>query len=477
MDEKKHRYRILLLRMLSSAAICSYIYAGIATLRTMLFSDDGSDKAILFYILCACLAFISGSILFDNSRFAARKPSKSRAAQFAAYMFGDRNIGGTLAAAAAWLMILIPAAAAFLICRQYGTARILFEIIVVIPAYVVPLRHSKKAPAEILSNTGLGVGLFILTVCLELPYLYNRLKYLRPRHFGVMYFLIFAYMIVNNYENIQKNIYNKKVEKSILPRNIRRFNTTMVCVMFALLFLLFNLKAEVLWLIDFAGKVIGFAVKGLIWIIGKIIPDTEHIGGVIPEGTTGPLPGMEAQPPSPLLNLVFNTVKYFLLLYLAYRLIMLIISKMPAIAAKLAEWARRLFGIRTSDENVHESEFIDITETIMPEKVSAERKRKAKRQRSVKKLKKIADPVQRIRYMYGLILDMLAMHGIMPAVSDTTSEIISKADCSEAAGRGLVPFTKIYDQVRYGEIKPDDEMLSRAEECFEGVCSTWERKK
>jgi len=443
----------------------------------MLFSDDGTYTALALYAFCAGLAFLAGSILLDSDRFSARKVSDAKATGFVSFMLNGSSIGSTLAAAAAWLMITIPAAAAFLIYRQQGTARLLFETAVIVPAYIIPLRHSRKAPADILRNTGLYIGLFVLTVCLELPYFNDRLEHLRPWHFSALYFLIFAYLIIRNHENIEENIYNKKhIEKSILPKNMRRFNTTLVCIVFALIFLMFNLKKVVMWLMDLAGKIVSAVIRAIVWLMERITPDSGHTEEIIPDKASG-LPEMSAQPPSPLLNLVFNILKYFILLYLTYRLVLLIISKLPAIAAKLAELARRLFGIRGSAQNFHESEYVDVTETVLPQKVYTERKRRTKKRRSVKKLRKIADPVQRIRYMYGLILDNLAMYGVMPSASDTTNEILDKASGSEAIDRGIIPFTEIYDKVRYGEIKPDVEMLARAEELYEGVCGVGESGK
>ncbi len=461
------------MRLLSSMAVSAYICACAVTLRTILFADDGGSVSFLLYIFSVGLAYTLGNLLLDYPRNMPSRLSQTKAVRFIVFMLDIKNIDRTLAASTTWFMLVIPAAAALVIYRQHDILRILFELSVLMTAYIVSLKYSKKAPTKILTDSKLYTGLFILTVCLELPYLNDRLLHLRPWHFGALYLLIFAYLVVKNQEDIDNNIYEKKhIEKSVLPGNLRRFNTFMICIVFLFIMLLFNLKPVVIWLLNLAKRIIGIVISAILWLMEQILPDAGQVEGGMSAAPQLP-PDMGVQPPTPLWDLFFNVLKNFILLYLAYRLILLIVSKIPVIASKVAGWIKRLFEIRRANTPQQESDYVDITETVLPERAAVIKNTKSKK-RTIKALRKITDPVQRVRYMYGLILDMLAMRGINPRPADTTSEIADKAHTAVSDGfrAGLPPFTAIYERVRYGETQPDNETLARAQAYFGRLCGT-----
>ena len=174
-------------------------------------------------------------------------------------------------------------------------------------------------------------------------------------------------------------------------------------------------------------------------------------------------------PPSPYLNLIFNILKYFIAFYLLYRLVPVIVRNLPVIASKLAALFRKLFRIKKKTEPTWNPSYVDVAEIVLPERrgktVRVARRRK---RRTARHLRKITDPTEKIRYMYGLILDILPARGIKPEASDTTAEILSKTAREKDLG-GLHPFTAIYDKVRYGDAVPDNETLGKAEEYYTGT--------
>ena len=199
-------------------------------------------------------------------------------------------------------------------------------------------------------------------------FLIDRLALLRPWFFGALYFLIFIYLIVRNQEDIDENIYEKKyVEKSVLPKNLRRFNTVSVIFVFLVILILSNFRAVVSKLLYLAGRLIGIVVGAFFWLLDQISTDTVVTeGGSMSEPAAPAL--MDVKPPSPYMNLIFNILQYSVVLYLTYKLAWVIIKNIPAIAAKLADMLKKLFRIKKSKGDYVESDYVDVTETVLPQK-------------------------------------------------------------------------------------------------------------
>jgi len=453
--------RTTLLRMLSLLAVNMYIYALVATIRTILYLDDGGIVSALIYACGSITACLSSSLLAGSPPGFAVNLSGTKTFRFIAYALRIRQMDRVIASLSSWLVIAVPAVLTFIISGSAGGLRPLFESAAVCFGYIVSLKLARKAPARILGGVGFCVGLIILVACLELHYMTDVVSYLRPWLFGALYFLIFAYLIVRNQHDIDENLYNKKfVEKSLLPKNLRRVNTVLATFVFLLVLLLSNFKTVVERLLSLVGKLVRIVFQAILRFIEQIGPDAAE--PEITEITEDLMEsGMEqVPPPSPYLNLVINVVQYFIVLYLAYKLVVLFILKMPAIASTLAGLFRKLFSIKTEPADDEESDYIDTSEIVLPEREDKGGRRFRKRKRrTVRHLRKIKDPAERIRYMYGLILDTLPLRGVMPLPSDTTGEILAKA----GGTGGLHPFIAIYDQVRYGGMVPDQETLAKAE--------------
>lgn len=461
-NKAKPGVRMILLRLLSSLAVNMYVYSGFAFIRTILFYDDGGFTSVMLYACSILPAYLAGSLLNSKTPYFAGRLAGTKAFRFIAYALGIRRMDRTIATLTSWFIIVVPAAAVIMFHWEYGVLKLLYESAAVCCAYIITLKHTQMAPADIMSDGSLYAGLFILGVCLELPFLIDRLAYLRPWFFGALYFLIFIYLVVRNQEDIDENIYEKKyVEKSVLPKNLRRFNTVSVIFVFLVILILSNFRAVVSKLLYLAGRLIGIVVGAFFWLLDQISTDTVVTeGGSMSEPVAPAL--MDVKPPSPYMNLIFNILQYSVVLYLTYKLAWVIIKNIPAIAAKLADMLKKLFRIKKSKGDYVESDYVDVTETVLPQKKEPAARSRGRGKRTARQLRKIKDPAERIRYMYGLILDMLPVRGIRPRSTDTTGEILVRASCAEDLN-SLHPFTEIYDRVRYGGTVPDKETLTRAE--------------
>jgi len=455
-------FRTALLRLLSSLAVNMYIYALATTVRTILFYDDGGAASVLVYACGFLAAYLSGCLLAGRSPYIARKLSRTKVSRFIAYALDIRRMDRAIASLAAWSVLTVPAALPFAIFRGDGILKPLLESAAACCAFIVTFRHTRMEPADIIGGGGFYAGLLILGGCLEVHHLAEIVTYLRPWFFRALYFLIFAYLVVRNQDDIDENIYNKKfVEKSILPKNLRRVNTGAAIFIFLVLLFLSNFKAVVSGLIHLAGRFVRTIIIAVVSFLGQVTPDA---GGSGMSETEELVPQLGEAPPSPYLDLVFNILKYFIVLYLSYKLVFLIISKIPAIVPALAKFLKKLFRIRTDKQDFEESDYIDEAEIVLPERTERDSRGARKRKRRTgRQLRKIKDPSERVRYMYGLILDALPLRGVKPLPSDTTAEILAKAGGTD----GLHPFTAIYDHVRYGGMVPDKETLAEAEAHYE----------
>ncbi len=464
-ENKKMNIRVIMLRILSVLAVNAFVYAGFTMLRASIFHDDGGITSVVLYAVVICLAHTAG-ILFSSTRPAIlNRAVKTKFFRFISFMLNIKDNELFISSSAIWGLIIVPVAAVFIVYGGNGPGRSFFELLPAAAAYIISVKQSRLAPSRIMSSASLFIGMTIMVICLELPYLISRLMYLRPPYFAVSYFLIFAFLIVKNQEDIEKQIFSKKhIDKSVLPRNLRRFNAMAAGFIFLFTMLLFNLKAVVMYLMDIARQIIQLVFYFFGWLIDKLI--TGRSSGL--EANQGNLNAMPVQQPMPIFNLIINIVMYFVILYISYRLLLSIVVRVPAAVSKIIGALKKLFKMNISNEANVEADFIDTTETVMPD-VKNMVSRVTKKRGRAKKLSQITDPAEKVRRMYGNILGRLPLYGIKPEAADTTAEILAKAAGAVEVQESLSPFTEIYDQVRYGEMMPDSETLARAEKHYLGV--------
>jgi hypothetical protein len=477
--------RSVILRILATVGVNLYVYSGFLTLRALLFGTHGGSKSLLLFIATGVSGFAAGRLLLGGKPPFLSAVSSSRTVKFITFMLNVRNREKFIAAFSAWILILLPLAAAVLIYGGSGAARVLFELLPIMAAYIVALKHSRLGAAHIMSNASVYSGFFILVVSLEMTNIsaifFSDVRYLKPWLFGVSYFFIFAFLVVRNQEDIDSNIFDKKhIEKSILPKNLRSFNTAAISVVFALILLLFNLKTVIMAIMRLLGQLSLLIMKFMIWLAEKLLPLNETEQGSGP--SNGGSFGFGIEQISPVGNFIFNIIRSFFLYYIIYRVILAVIRIIPKLWRRLAALMKKLFSLERGDKADTNSDYTDETETVLPErsqKSPAAVKKIAGRGK--KDLRQIKDPVLKIRYMFSVILKMLPAAGVQPEKSDTPAELARKSGAPHVASQniseGLSPFAAIYNQVRYGEMVPDRETLDNAELNFNKALDAMEHKR
>lgn len=468
--------RIVLLRITATAAINAIVYASAVLLRFAAFRTDGGYASLALFLSAMLLANIAGVFLLDGTPRFILNISKSGTTGFLAFMLNIDDGARFLARAAAWSLMLAPMTVGVFIYGKYGVLRVLYELLPVAAGYIISFKHSRVLPAQIMSNTAAFTGFFVLAACLELPLFIDRLQYLRPWLFGVSFFFIFVYLVVKNQEDIDSNIYNKRhIERSILPKNLRKFNTMMVCSVFFIILLLFNFKMVVIAAVNLLGRFIVFIITGILMIIDKMMQFFSLSANEAANAYT--MPEFVLKPPSPIVNLISNIIKYLILSYLSYKLLIAAVRRFPAFLRKIGGLILRIFSIKRREKTAEESEYIDETEIVRPARNTGARPRTVRRTgKRFKSPRLIADPSERIRHMYSAVLQMLPLMGIKPDRSDTTMEIAGKIPPGDVSSE-FSPFTLIYNKVRYGGVIPDGEMAANAEGHYGRAADAIRRKQ
>lgn len=460
---KRPGYSVLL-KILASAAVGSFLYAAAVTIRTVVFSKDGGLPAAVIFLLTLLMGHFAGGIFLGKTPAFAIKASVFKPVKFLSFMLELKDTAYSVSAAVAWALISVPLLLTGIIYSQAGSFRMIFELFAAALAYSAALKQSQLSFPRIMSNVAAYTGFAVLALALETMNLLKSVAYLKPWVLAISYFFILAYFILKNQEEIDKNIFDKKhIEKSILPRNLRRFNTFWVSIIFVVLLLVFNLQPIVVKLLKLFITLSLYFAAAIGWILDHIF----HFGSVPRQsGAVNPNDffGSTAETIHPLKNLISNILKYSVMMYLAYRLLLLMGKGIPGLIKKISKLLEKLFHIKQGKNSFETTDYSDVTETVKPMRESEQRRQlKKKIRRSSRAIKSITDPVEKVRAMYASILNILPECGIRPEQSDTTAEILKKASVSSDISSELSPFTGIYNQVRYGEQIPDAGILTAAE--------------
>jgi hypothetical protein len=221
------------------------------------------------------------------------------------------------------------------------------------------------------------------------------------------------------------------------------------------------------------GKLALLLAQFFLWIISQIFPLQEHAQQ---KHSAMQNFGMGTGPVDPLRNLLGNIVKNFVLLYVAYRLVLAALRRLPGLVHRIPELLRKLFSIQRGKSISENSDYSDVTETVRPVRGQERRVKKLVR-RNRRSLAGISDPVERIRYMYASLLGLLPSVDIQHISSDTTLEILGKTARRPDISGELSPFTDIYNQVRYGGEIPDGSELQKAQRHYGRACEAIRRGK
>jgi hypothetical protein len=460
----KESFRLNFLSICAVASLSLFILPVVLLLRLLLFESSGGFTAVAMFFAISSVGFMAGRLVFKEDAAYFETAAKWPFFKLLLFFFNVKEKGRFVSNMVGFLSLLIPVAAGVLFFSGNGILRTAFEVFFMTLPYFISLRNSDKRYSDIFSNRIAYFGFFVMAAVIVAANYLQQAFYLKWYFYIILYIYILLYLVLKNQEDIDSNIYSKKyIQKSILPRNMRGFNLVAVLGLYCVILLLFNLKTVVLTLLKAGGKILGYIIIAILWIMEHILPP---MGGTQQEKAQMPADfgffGGAEEAVHPFLNLLGNTFKAFIILYVLYKLLPFLLKKAAVLVIKLMDLLRKAFSHRFPASATNE--YDDETETIKPV-------RDVKKQRSLRKsiegarqeLGKITDPVERIRRMYGILLKMLESCGVNLEKYDTTLEIYSKSSCIDKLSEPFLPVTEQYNKVRYGGSLPDKASLSSYE--------------
>lgn len=298
-------------------------------------------------------------------------------------------------------------------------------------------------------------------------------------------FLLFiiAYYLVLNQSNIDTLMSRRHHKLSQLPQKIRYYNSFLTLGVLGIVVGGYVLRESIAKFLIWVGKLIG-EILNLIW---KAI---EWLMSLMPIGS-------EIEIPPPVGNSDENIMltkekkggSYWeialilfaiLIIYLLYRnrkkILSFIMEKLQLLSALIKCALLKVAVIKQleqpSEEYVDTIEILksrDKVRVVKDDKISLRSWRKAHQ-----KFIHMENSTAKLRFGYHLILDGLTLTGVDIAASDTTLEIMYKADNAVLT---LPTATNSYNDIRYGDFPLDGTDMRSIENTLENLRETLSNKK
>lgn len=435
-----------IMKLLSLTAVFLSLYQPAIVLRTLLFRSSGGIEGFIFGMFLIFGGFFAGYFIIIR---------KNKSVTFA------------------HLTLLVPLTLTLGLFSGKGALRTLFEVFFAGIYYIIGIRSVSHDFGMILSKSRVYSGIFFISVSYLVVSYNEYCKFLKPFVLTSVYVFLVITLLVMNQESLDYNIFSKKsIEKSGVPRNIRRFNIYAVLVFTAMITLLFNLKQVILYLqntsVMVLKKVIEFCVSLFMKIISLFMVDfvkpQKYIGDKSQQ-----LPKAEAHN-NKINSLIFWILICVLFIFILYKLSPVVYRKIRTLILFLISKIKAFLKQEAVIRTVQNEEYTDEVETIKAEfSMGRQSLRKNRKRNAFKVLEKITDPLARVRYMYRIILDILINRNIGIKQADTTKEIMDKVEPIEDAYLVLFKMTGLYERVRYSDVMPEKDEIAGYECDFRSV--------
>lgn len=313
-----------------------------------------------------------------------------------------------------------------------------------------------------ISSAAFVVSIPCFALCIFFPHL-AKVPY--DVTFSVVIFIVLTalYGIIKNQINIDQHMEVRHHSKNQLPEKIRRYNTTLLIVPFALLLILFLLRKYIGMALGWLGRVLlrffALFASALEYIKNLIFQETQ--GGGSPPVTSSPPDSGEAIVGTVKeFNPVLNVLLWIVMIGLVVFLLTIYRQYIADAFRKIFRFFRDIFDVIFQRFDFFgaggaESEYYsDSEETLNSREIKAQRKptnRQAIRQwkQHAKEFLQKDPSSAQYREGYRLVLDWIHIKDIPILDSDTPNEIFQKAE-GTIADDAFFRTTDGYNRLRYG---------------------------
>lgn len=278
-------------------------------------------------------------------------------------------------------------------------------------------------------------------------------------------FLLFivAYYLVLNQSNIDELMNRRHHKLSQLPQKIRYYNSFLTLGVLAIIVCGYAFRESIakllIWLAQLFAAFLRWIWAIIEWLI-NLMPTGSEIEIPPAVGGADENPLLDKEKKGGSFWQIYVIIIILLILYVLYRnrkeILTFIIEKLQAFSAFIKRALMKVAVIKRLEQP--SEEYLDTVETLSSrEKPLAVKDDKISLRRFKKGYQKflhMESSTEKLRFGYRLILDGLALSGVEIAKSDTTLEIMHKA---ENAVLALPTATQSYNNVRYGDLPLDFE--------------------
>jgi|GEM_PF-3590225 len=297
---------------------------------------------------------------------------------------------------------------------------------------------------------------------------------------GSMYLL--CYLLFINRMQLDSIIFFRKSVNIEDSRKIRIFNDIMIFAFYCIYLFMFNFRNLI--------KVSREAVSNFIaWFFALLEKISDWLIADIPDMEREPIEKIdeliegERTVTRPWMQTLLKIIMFVLLGAVVIGLLLAIIGFIVKLVKKIRESMRLSYNRKASEKRTSSEEYVEESEIVKDERNNSKlRSRKRKYKYNLRELGKIPLAADKIRYLYGFVLERLYHKHISIEESDTPEQILGRIKGAENGEKlekmGFAEFTQNYERVRYG--KKDVELkenLVKKGESFEKAVSSMSEDK
>jgi hypothetical protein len=437
MNEKK---REVLLKIMSITAMFLCVYPITSIVGIFLFKENQQFMNGFFY-----LAAIYGT--FTAVTFIMFKNNTKKNAIFA------------------HLFLVIPILASLIYFYNYGILSMIFGAFITAILCFFAIRVYFNKYHYLINGVKIYAGIIMILLALTLSIYFKELNHLKNQFYIFAFVYALFLFIIKNQSNLD-GIFSKRFDKaSGMPARMRSYNIRKTIVLFLLILFCFYFRDILIVTLRRVGNILA-SVLGTLWSFYKMI--MEKIYGIfdtgemyspnLPEGSYGINNGGSQ---SLILDKVFNVLGFLLIAFLLYKIItVLIINEfIPFLKDFFKNLFQKIINLFEKTEYKEEKTYYytDSIERVLPSDISKKGKEKKKIlniNKILKQVEKIADPKEKVKYLYGIILKYMNVKGMDIKKSYTTGEIYKRAEKIHQLNKPFMEITSAYDKVKYGDKVP-----------------------
>jgi len=291
-----------------------------------------------------------------------------------------------------------------------------------------------------------------------------------------------CYLLFINRMQLDSIIFFRKSVNIEDSRKIRIFNDIMIFAFYCIYLFMFNFRNLI--------KVSREAVSNFIaWFFALLEKISDWLIADIPDMEREPIEKIdeliegERTVTRPWMQTLLKIIMFVLLGAVVIGLLLAIIGFIVKLVKKIRESMRLSYNRKASEKRTSSEEYVEESEIVKDERNNSKlRSRKRKYKYNLRELGKIPLAADKIRYLYGFVLERLYHKHISIEESDTPEQILGRIKGAENGEKlekmGFAEFTQNYERVRYG--KKDVELkenLVKKGESFEKAVSSMSEDK